>query len=53
MRRIEQGSRTWNRRLIELARVYLNLVPCEHCGSPAVWGYVCMWCRKDEVDDEN
>jgi hypothetical protein len=52
MRKVEEGSRTYERRLAELANLYLNPVQCLNCGSPRSEGWVCPFCHIDDTSFE-
>lgn len=51
-RKVEHGSRTYEKRLAELAYTYLNVVDCKNCGSPRSSGYVCPFCHVDDTSFE-
>lgn len=41
---IREGSRTWTKRVTELAYVYIDPVQCKKCGSPCHPNYCCYFC---------
>jgi len=46
VKRIEEGSREYNRRMLQVALGHCPLiVPCRTCGSPVASGYVCDYCH--------
>jgi len=49
---IVHGGRTYNKRLAELADIYLNVRDCNNCGSPIANGFVCPFCKVDDTANE-
>jgi len=39
------STRTFNRKIIELAYNYLDIKECQKCGSPVVRGNICLFCQ--------
>jgi hypothetical protein len=44
----ELDPQEYGRRLMALAREYLNIKKCRRCRSPRVDGYVCSFCNADD-----
>ena len=43
-KKIEYGSRAWNRAVLEIADQYLIIHQCKKCSYPVNKGYCCGYC---------
>lgn len=44
MRRIKPNTRSWEREANNLARDYVQIFVCVHCGHPVIKDYCCTVC---------
>ena len=53
LKRMNPNSRTYRDREARLAFEFVPPIhPCENCGNPKAYGYVCHWCHDDEKNVE-
>jgi hypothetical protein len=47
LKKMDCNTNAWEKLANNLARSWVQIVPCRHCGRPVINGYCCSFCDSD------